>query len=275
MARSAEKLSERNLTERLPTSPRRDEIDQLAHAFNRTFDRLQKAFENQRRFVSDASHELRTPLTVLRAQLEVTLRQERPLEEYRQILSLALAHSGRLSQLVENLLVLARADSGQWHPNFKLTRIDTLCLELVQELRPLAQRKHIALESCCQVPLTVQGNSELLRSLIMNLLDNALQYTPEGGTVRLVASNEDQQAQLTFADTGIGIPANELPSIFERFYRADPSRSGRVRGVGLGLSIVREVVHLHQGSIQVKSTPGQGSVFTVSLPLADSKDSPA
>lgn len=267
MAHAAERIGERNLDQRLPVVNPHDEIGQLEGTFNRMFDRLQRAFENQRRFVSDASHELRTPLTVLRGKLEVALRKARSPGEYRQVLETALAQSERLSHLVERLLMLARADSGEWHPDLRPVHLDKLIAELCHEFYPLAEQKRISLGISCADDILIRGDAELLRHLILNLLDNAIKYTKEGGEVRLILAREGHQAKLTVSDTGVGISAEDLPHIFERFYRVDKARSQRVSGTGLGLSIVKEIVAAHQGSIRVESTPGQGTRFTVYLPL--------
>lgn len=268
MAQAAENIGERSLDQRLPVKELHDELGQLAVTFNRAFERLQHAFENQRRFVSDASHELRTPLTVLRGKLEVTLRRARSREEYHQVVESALAQSERLSNLVENLLWLARTDAGEGSPDLRSVRLDKLCVDLCRELHPVAQRKRISLEAVCTDRIGMLGNPELLHHLVLNLLDNAIKYTPEGGKVQLALCREGQQAKLTVSDTGVGIPEENLPHIFERFYRVDKARSQSVPGTGLGLSIVREIVdNACKGAIEVRSTPGQGTTFTVYLPL--------
>lgn len=274
MAYTAEKIGERNITQRLPVANPHDEIGQLAGTFNRTFDRLQQAFENQRRFISDASHEMRTPLAVLQTKLEVTLRKERSPEEYRQVMESSLAQSKRLAKLVEHMLMLARADAGEWRPDLQPVRLDKLCAEAYAEIHPLAQQKRISLEASCADSLMVRGDPELLRHLILNLLDNAIKYTPEGGTVQMLLARQAQQARLTISDTGEGIPTEGLPRIFERFYRVDKGRSQRVAGTGLGLSIAKEVITAHRGTVQVESKSGQGTVFTVCLPICDTAPLP-
>lgn len=264
MTQTAKTISAGNLSQRLPVTTPTDEIGQLATTFNQMFERLHQAFEHQRRFVSNASHELRTPLTVLRGQLEVALRKARSPEEYRQTLQTALTQAERLSRLTEQLLLLARTESAGWISHRKPVRLDRLALEVCQELRPLAEHKQLLLETACSSPIVVQGDAELLRQAIFNLLDNAIKYTPAGGRVRLSLEQQEGRAQLIVADTGVGIPPDDLPHIFERFYRVDKARS--VGGVGLGLALVREIITQHQGEIQVASVLHHGTTFTVSLP---------
>ena len=268
MAQTAESIGEHSLSERLPVANPEDEIGQLAGTFNRMFGRLQRAFEQQKRFVSDASHELRTPLTVLRGQLEVALRRRRSAQEYRQVLETSLGQAERLSRLVQELLLLARADSGKWQPDFQPVELAQLCTEIAGEIKTLAERRQIALEVACAKGPVVYGDPLLLRRMIANLLDNAIRYTQPGGQVRLSLELQGDLARLSVADTGLGIPTEELSHVFERFYRADQARSQqRAGGTGLGLAIVREIVRVHQGQIEVESTPGEGTIFTVRLPL--------
>ncbi len=266
MAHTAEQITEKNLNERLTITTREDEIGQLAGAFNRMFDRLQQAFEVQKRFVSDASHELRTPLTVLRAKLELALRKPRSSEEYKQVLQTALTQSERLSHLVEHLLLLARADAGNARSDFQSVNLSKLCLEISQEFSTLAQQKNISLKKSCADSIVVKGNEALLRHLVINLLENAIKYTSEEGTVSLRLSYESKRAKLTVSDTGIGISPEDLPYIFDRFFQVDKARSHPTSGAGLGLSIAKEIVTLHQGELLVQSAPRQGSSFTVYLP---------
>lgn len=267
MAQTARTISAGNLSQRLPVPTPSDEVGQLATTFNEMFERLHRAFEHQRRFVSNASHELRTPLTVLRGQVEVALRKARSPEEYRQALQAALAQAERLSRLTEQLLLLARTESGGWIPRLKPIRFDQLCWEVFQELRPLAEHKPLVWEATCPMPALVLGDPELLRQALLNVLDNAIKYTPPGGQVHLALNREQDRARLIVADTGLGIAPEDLPHIFERFYRVDKARSSG--GAGLGLALVREIVTQHHGDIRVESTLHQGTIVTISLPLVD------
>ena len=267
MAQTADEITEQALGRRLPVPNPKDEIGQLAGAFNRLFARLGRAFDSQRRFSSDASHELRTPLTVLQGKLELALRKERSSEEYRQVIASSLRQSQRLAQLVKRLLLLARADSGKLLVEQKVVRLDELCLDACDQMADVAERKKIQLSRSRCDALELPGDEDLLRQAVLNLLDNAIKYTPEGGTVAVSLCRVDGHAQLNVRDSGVGIPKDELPHIFERFYRVDKARSKHVPGTGLGLSIVKEIVGAHGGSISVASELAQGTIVTVLLPL--------
>lgn len=267
MAQAADEITEQALGRRLPVPNSKDEIGQLAGAFNRLFARLGRAFDSQRRFSSDASHELRTPLTVLQGKLELALRKERSLEEYRQVIASSLSQTQRLAQLAKRLLLLARADSGKLLVEQKAVRLDQLCLDACDQMADVAEQKRVELHGACRDAVELPGDEDLLRQAVLNLLDNAIKYTPEGGTVAVSLCRVDGQAQLNVHDSGVGIPKDELPHIFERFYRVDKARSTQTPGTGLGLSIVKEIVCAHGGSISVASELAQGTIVTVLLPL--------
>ncbi len=251
---------------RIPLPPRHenDEIGALIRAFNATLARLEHQFEVQRRFLADVSHELRTPLTVIKgnAQLIQRLGEADP-----EALQSIAQEADRLTRLVEELLFLAQAESGhvslQRHP----VPLEELVLEVAQEARILATDKphlHLLVEPL--EPATVCGDRDRLKQMLLNLLSNAVKYTPDGGQVRVSLIPQEGEAVLKVQDTGPGIPPEDLPYLFERFYRADRARK-RAKGFGLGLSITYWIIQHHGGSIEVDSTPGKGTCFTVRLPL--------
>jgi len=265
MAQTAERISDYHLSERLPVVNPDDEIGQVAHTLNRMFDRVGESFQSQRRFVADASHELRTPIAVLQTKLEVTLRRLRTCTEYRDVIQMSLDHAQRLSMLVDQLSFLARSDAGSWRAEMGPVRVDKICLEQVREFKAQADTMCITLQVECAQPVIVLGEPELLRRLLINLLENAMKYTPKGGTVRLGLKRDGAKARLVVSDTGMGIPPDDLPHVFDRFYRVDRARSRRIPGTGLGLSLVEEIARMHGGSVTVESVVSQGTTFTVSL----------
>lgn len=234
------------------------------------------AFERQRRFVSDASHELRTPLSVMHASLEVLEAEEgKAMQPFgRQVLDDMKDETKRMSSLVSYLLSLAQIDSPKHQMALETFDIREELEKLARKIRPLAEAKQITLSERLESSMTVHADKERLLQLVLILLDNALQYTPAGGSVSLSAETDDRTLTLTVADTGIGIDPDRHDDIFERFYRGDAAR-GREKGrLGLGLSIAKWIVEAHRGSIHVKSAPGQGSTFTVKLPIARSPRTP-
>ncbi len=249
---------------RLPTQLANDEVGQMAQAFNEMLDSLQAAYAAQRRFVADASHELRAPLTTIKGNLEFLLRApDLPPAERTEALADALAEASRMGRLVNDLLALARADSGQ-QLNPQPVALANLLADLWQESLPRAGGVQLTLGRLDDV--MVWGDPDRLRQLAVILIDNALKYTPAGGRVEISLLRRRDCAELRVADTGIGIDPEDLPHIFARFFRADKARARDDGGVGLGLAIAKAVVDLHGGTIEAASTPGQGSVFTVTLP---------
>jgi signal transduction histidine kinase len=220
-----------------------------------------------RRFVADASHELRTPLSVIRGEADVALARDRGAAEYRQSLGVILDESRRLSRLVEDLLNLARADSGHVRLERSEFYLNDLVAECCRSMRALAEARGVTLE-CEPAPDTAfRGDEELLRRLVLNLLDNAIRYTPAGGKVTAALEANGAGARLRIADTGIGISETALPRVFDRFYRADEARSRQDGGFGLGLAIVQWIAESHGGAVEAASRPGSGSTFTVTLPI--------
>lgn len=254
-----------DLSRRIPVAAMaEDEVSRLIQAFNQTLERLEKLFATQRRFLADVSHELRTPLTVIKGEVGL-MRLTNELDE--ESLRSIEKEVDRLSRLVGDLLLLAQAESGQLPLELKSVELDTILLEVIQQMQVLASGKvNLRLEEIDQV--MVNGDRDRLKQVILNLVSNAVNYTPAGGEVRLWLSKIDQRACLKVEDTGPGIPPEDLPYIFDRFYRGDPSRKRTENsGFGLGLSIAKWIVDRHGGQIEVESQVGKGTRFTVWLPL--------
>jgi len=263
---TAMKISSGDLSQRINAADTDSELGRLAAILNSTFARLEAAFAHQARFTSDASHELRTPVSVILTQTQTALARERTGAEYREALEACQRAAQRMRQLTESLLALARLDAGQEpfkREPFDLGRVARDCVELI---RPLAQER--AVEIQCELPsVTCFGDAERIGQVATNLLTNAIHFNREHGVVRISAQTQNGSALLTVFDTGQGIPAEDLPHIFERFYRVEKSRSRILGRTGLGLAISKAIADAHGGSIQVSSQPGAGTSFTLSLPI--------
>jgi heavy metal sensor kinase len=266
MVRTIRQISEENLKLRVQIPDTKDEISRLADTFNEMLAKLDYAFSSQKQFIQDASHELRTPLTILKGELEVILKKMRSPEEYKDVLSSSLQEINRLSRLIEDLLALSRFDS-------KVMKLDTRKLELgavvqgvLEDLEVLASQKRVAIESAVEAGIFVEADEKHIRRALLNILDNAIKYTPSLGRITLRLAKEGQQAKVSLTDTGPGIAPQELSHIFDRFYRVDKAHSSS--GFGLGLSITKSVVEAHHGKIEAESQPGQGTTFSIFLPLA-------
>jgi heavy metal sensor kinase len=266
LTRLARRISAEDLSQRLDLRLPDDEVGRLARTFDEMITRLEDAFRRQRQFTADASHELRTPLTVIKGQVEVALTRPREPDAYREVLQNINEQVDRLARLVGSLLTLARADAGQIQVALEATDVPDLVAAAVEQVRPVAQQRDITLVLAAGPPVTLRADEDLLLQLLLNLLDNAMKHTPSGGRVTVGWSADAARAELVVRDTGVGIPPEHLPHIFDRFYRADKARSRAEGGVGLGLSICRWIAEAHGGSISVESTPGQGATFTVRLP---------
>ena len=258
---SAEDLSQR-LNLRLPD----DELGRLARTFDEMIARLEDAFRRQRQFTADASHELRTPLTAVKGEVEVALTRPREPDAYREVLRSVNEEADRLIRLVGSLLTLARADAGQIPVALEAVDVADLVGSAVEQVRPAAHQRDIELVLASGPPVILRADEDLLLQLLLNLLDNAIKYTPLGGRVTAGWNTNSAQVELWVRDTGAGIAPEHLPHIFDRFYRADKARSRAEGGVGLGLSICRWIAEAHGGSISVESGPGNGSTFTVRVP---------
>ncbi len=269
MARRAEQITPERLSERLPGDEADDELAYLARVFNKTLDRLERAFDQLRRFTSDASHELRTPLASIRSVGEVGLQKDGSREYYRDIIGSMLEEVNRLTSLVDNLLTISRADAG--HIQLRKARVPAM--DLAREagalfevlLEEKAQRFSIEGED----ELAIEGDRLLLRQALVNILHNAVKYSPVKGLIKVrVYRERDRTVAIEVADEGPGIPPEHAAKVFDRFYRVDPSRSREVGGAGLGLSIARWVAEAHGGQITLSNSPGQGATFRISLPSA-------
>jgi two-component system, OmpR family, sensor kinase len=262
---TAVKIAGGDLSQRINASDTESELGRLAGVLNSTFARLDAAFANQVRFTSDASHELRTPVSVILSQTQTALSRERGAGEYRETLEACQRAAQRMRKLIESLLELARLDAGEERmkqERFDLSRVARDCVELV---RPLATDRGVEIR-CELSAVECVGDSERIGQVVTNLLSNAIHFNREKGEVRVVARSENGTAFLAVADTGVGIPSEELPHIFERFYRVDKSRA-RIQGkTGLGLAICKAIVEAHSGAILVTSQTGAGSTFEVRLP---------
>jgi signal transduction histidine kinase len=252
-----------DLSRRLPDTGRNDEIGDLTLALNQTLERLESLFRTQQRFLADVSHELRTPLTTIRGNVDLMRRMGVADADF---LDDIQAELDRMTRLVNDLLLLARADVGSLPIDRRLVELDTVLLDAYRQLSALPGGVSVHLAEVDQV--AVLGDSDRLKQLILNLGDNAVKYTPPGGTVSLYLTKAEGRAHLQVRDTGIGIPREDLPYIFDRFYRVDKARTRAHGGSGLGLSIVRWIVDVHGGTIQVESKVGEGTTFHVYLPLA-------
>jgi heavy metal sensor kinase len=262
---TAAKISAGDLSQRINAAETESELGQLAAVLNSTFARLETAFAQQRQFASDAAHELRTPVTVILTQTQTALTRERDAESYRQTVEACQRAAQRMRRLIESLLELARFDAGQEvlkRLRFDLASIVAEGAELVQTL---AEEKRVRIVSDL-TPLEITGDSERLAQVVTNLLTNAIQHNQPEGEVRLKLEAQGGLAVLTVADTGRGIAPDDLPRVFERFYRADQSRTGNGNS-GLGLSICKAIVEAHGGTIEAAGEPGSGAVFTVRLPM--------
>jgi two-component system OmpR family sensor kinase len=267
MTRTARRISAESLDQRIAQSDSGDEMDRLAGTINDMLDRLDISIKQMRQFSADASHELQTPLTILKGEMEVALRSPRSPAEYQHVLQSGLEEIDRLNRLVEGLLLLARADAGVLRLDFAPVELETLLQEVAGQMNSLAQAKGIVMDSANLRPVKVRGDQEHLRRLLINLLDNALKYTPPGGEVSLSLTKDKGWARLEVADTGLGISQAEQELIFSRFHRAADTRTHDQRGVGLGLNIADSIVKAHGGTLTLQSKPGKGSTFCVELPI--------
>jgi heavy metal sensor kinase len=267
---AVQRITDRNLHERLAEPHTNDEIDYLIKVFNQLLARLDRAFDVQRRFTADASHEICTPLTVLKGDTEVALLERHTPEEYEALLRSNLEEIERLSRLIDNLLQLARSDAGEQQINKDPLYLNEMVTDVFLRLRATAEERGIEMSIDARDPVLVEGDCIVLQQIAHNLISNALRYTPRGGQVRLaVGPGPGGMAQFAVSDTGVGIPAEDLPHIFDRFYRAANARAHDPAGSGLGLAICQSMAVAHGGWIEVESVRGKGSRFTLILPALD------
>jgi heavy metal sensor kinase len=257
-----------NLPQRLPVRGAGDELDAVATAFNDTLARLEESIGEMRQFSAALAHELRTPLTALRGGIELTMIDAPAGEELRRRFVSQLEEIDKLKHFIDQILVLARAEAGEIPLQMAAVDLRELAIALVDQLEPVAEAKGVTLRTGRTDDVMISGDGAWIKRLILNLLDNAIKFTSSGGRVVVEVAREGAWARLAVHDTGIGITAGAQEKIFERFFRADPARSPEVDGVGLGLSLARWIVERHHGRIAVESRPGEGSTFTIHLPLS-------
>ena len=266
---TARRIEARNLAERLPQPPQDDELGQLAATLNGLLDRLQAAFQRERRFTADISHDLRTPLALIKSNIGVALNRPRTAAELQTTLTQVEGQIDRMTGLVEATLFLARSDTEQLAQEFAALNLSELLTDLYETTAPYASEE-LGQTLCNEIAagLWVMGDRDQLTRLFLNLVDNAMRYTPAGGTIRLAGRMQGQHAVVEVEDNGAGIAPADLPRVFDRFYRADEARTGGHHAhYGLGLSIAQAIAQAHGGEITVRSIQGRGSCFTVSLPI--------
>ena len=253
---------------RIPVEGLSRGAQEIAESLNARLDALATSEKEQQQFIADVSHELRTPLTVLRGSLEVALEEEREPEEYREALGNALLEVRHLARLSQNLLFLVRGESGRITLSFANMNLTRLLSDLTRDLVLAASdRKLAVVTEIPEKPITAFVDADRLQQVFHNLFENAMRYTPAGGTIRVRLQASPGEARMEVSDTGIGIPEKDLPFVFERFFRSDRARRAYTGGSGLGLSIARWIVEAHKGKIAVESAVGKGTTFAVTVPL--------
>jgi heavy metal sensor kinase len=272
LRRSTEEITADRLDRRLPVVNPHDELGRLTETFNAMIGRLERSFAEIRRFTADASHELRTPLAAIRTEAEVALAKPLGLTEHQQLLGSILEECERLTRLTDQLLALAREDARAARQVQELVDVEALVGDVVETMRPLAEVKGLSLHLEAHEPVCVSGESTRLREVFFNILDNAIKYTSEGGEIEVQISHQGSEAIVTVRDTGIGIPAEHLGHVFNRFYRVDKARSRAEGGTGLGLSIAQSIIVAHGGRIELASLTGQGTTCTVRLTAEVSRE---
>jgi heavy metal sensor kinase len=265
---AAERITQFNLSGRLPVAQTGDELERLSVSLNRMITRLDDAFQNSKRFVADASHDLRTPLTILRGELENFAEDARLDSELRDRVGSMLEEVVHLGKIVEQLFTLSRLDAGEAQTEWTRFDLAELAQTTAEQMNLLAVDKDISISCDANQPVSVKGNRVRLKQVIVNLLDNAIKYTPEKGAIQLRVHGVNGHAVLEVEDNGIGIPSDALSYIFERFFRVDQARSADSESAGLGLSIVKSICIAHGAEVEAQSTVGNGSCFRVKLPLS-------
>ena len=265
MVKAIHEMTAENLKLKLAVPATKDEIQKLAETFNDMLGRLEVAFTSQRQLFADLSHELKTPLTILKGEFEVILKKERPPEEYERILRSALEEIDRIAKLAEGLLLLAKFDSKEARLEKERFDLNLLAQAAVNNMKALSKLKQIEISFKPGKDVLIDGDPSQIKTVFLNILDNAVKYTPPKGRISVTVGTEIGGAEVAIEDTGTGIPEEELPHVFDRFYRVDKSRNAA--GFGLGLSIAKSIVEAHGGSIDVRSRLSQGTAFIVLLPL--------
>lgn len=266
IVRSAERITLQNLSQRLPVTETGDEVERLSLALNRMIQRLDEAFQLASRFTADASHELRTPLTIMRGELEALLKEERLTDDQTHQVASVLEETERLTQIVEGLLLMSRLETGESQMSKDPVDLANLVSTTTEQMTPLAEDKSVSLVCEAGQDVMVEANEVRLKQVVVNLLDNAIKYTPEGGKIIVRVTGEPSWAVLEVRDNGIGISHAALPHVFERFYRSEQIQARKARGTGLGLSMVLTIVEAHAGKVEVESRENEGATFRVRLP---------
>jgi two-component system, OmpR family, sensor kinase len=265
MIDSIHKIEVNNLNQKVDVPNTKDEINKLAITFNEMLSRINKSFTTQQQFTQDISHELKTPLTILKGQMEIALKKIRTHEEYEETISSSLEEVNRMSKILDELLTLEKFETNQMKLDIKSISITYLLKDLCDSIDILAQQRNIKISIYNNENIIIQGDERQIRSLFLNLLDNAIKYNKENGKVYIHIKKLENSVEIKIEDTGIGIKEEDLSHIFDRFYRTDKSRS--TSGFGLGLSIVNLITKAHSGKIEVKSILNKGTIFTIILPI--------
>jgi heavy metal sensor kinase len=274
IAAKAEMITQHSLGERLPVARTGDELERLSISLNHMITRLDDAFANSKRFVTDASHELRTPLTVIQGELENLASDAHLPADLRDRIGSTLEEVERLGKIVQKLFALSRLDAGEAQEEWIRLDLAALVGATSDQMLLLGEDRNIKVTREAEHPVHVMGDRARLKQVAVNLIDNAVKYTPPGGSVHLRIFEDAGRAVFEITDTGVGIPADALPLVFERFYRVDRDRSSGEAGAGLGLAIVKSICVAHGGRVDVESAVGAGSRFLVSLPLAATEEPP-
>jgi len=271
---AARRITADNLSRRLPLGNYQDELAHMVACLNQMLDRLEKSFRRVRQFSGDASHELRTPLTILRGETEVTLRWAKTPEEFRDMLRSNMEEIDRMERIIESLLTLAKSEVGELTLEMKELSLSDLVQELYLQSSLLCEAKNIEVQLLLEVDeeIRLRGDDLRLRQMFLNLISNGIKYTPENGHMEITLAMDNGFARVDISDSGIGLPAEHLPHIFDRFYRVDKARNRMDGGTGLGLAIVKWIAEAHGGSIEVTSEVNKGSRFSVRLPIEGPED---
>jgi heavy metal sensor kinase len=267
ITRTAERITYENLNTQITTDRKEEEVQRLVHSFNSMVRRLDESFQKMRKFNADVAHELRTPLAILQGETEMALRTPNLSEEIQSVLISNLEELDRLTRLVNDMLTLAEAEAGRHVMAKEPVNLGTLLQDLIDQMRLLATVRNIQIEFFAPEDLWVEADKPWFRRALVNLLDNAIKYSRDGGKVDVSMAIDGTIAKLKIKDDGIGIASEDLPHVFDRLYRADPARSRVSGGTGLGLTMVKWIVEAHQGTIQVTSQPDKGAVFEIAIPV--------
>lgn len=259
-------ISSENLDEKVTGIGKGDEIGELADSFNNLLDRLQEAFRREQQFIADVAHELKTPLTTLKSSFEITLSKPRNNGEYKEVIEEAITETDQLSQTLKNVLDLAWSETRYSQNNKKRFNLSELVGDLFEIAQKMAIQKKVEVNLSTTPNVFVKGFKDKLARVILNLIDNAIKYSPKGGKIEIILEKSPNKALVNIIDNGPGISEGDLPHIFNRFYRG--SKTDKVLGSGLGLAIAKSIITIHQGEIRVKSAKGKGSAFIVVLPLS-------